>query len=378
MDSRITNSNFMSDHRTALFQNSFGDDSRNWRTMISDIKGQSRSMNDTLMVVSKVSRTESPVLICGESGTGKELIARAVHRLSNRANGRFMTINCSAIPENLLEAELFGYVKGAFTGADARRKGFFEAASGGTVFLDEIGDMPLRLQSKLLRVLQEKQFSPIGSNEVIRSNVRIIAATHVDLEKAVKKQSFRLDLFYRLNVLPITVPALRDRPEDVRILLDHFIKIANETHRLANPCILSTNIYKLLEDYPWPGNVRELQNLVERLVVLQGGGLIDIEHLPREYSVSSSIKPSRQGAMSSDYAIELETQAVAIEQLPEQGMHLASFIEKLENSLIIQALERTSNNKNQAAKLLGLNRTTLVEKIKKRKLAPINAPSKEL
>ena len=364
MDSRNLTSNFMSDHRTALFQSPLGEDHRNWRAIISDIKGDSRSMNDTLMVVSKVSRTESPVLICGESGTGKELIARAVHRLSNRANGRFMAINCSAIPEALLEAELFGYVKGAFTGADSKRKGFFEAASGGTVFLDEIGDMPLRLQSKLLRVLQEKQFSPIGSNEVIHSNVRIIAATHVDLEKAVKKKSFRLDLFYRLNVLPITVPALRDRPEDVRVLLDHFIQIANETHRLSSPCILSTNIYRFLEDYPWPGNVRELQNLVERLVVLQGGGLIDVDHLPCEYKASTSIKPSRAGAVSTEYSIEREV--VAIEQLPEQGLHLSSFIEKLENSLIIQALERTSNNKNQAAKLLGLNRTTLVEKIKKR------------
>ena len=293
MDSRNLTSNFMSDHRTALFQNQYSGDNRNWRSLISDIKGESASMCDMLQVVSKVSRTESPVLICGESGTGKELIARAVHRLSNRATARFMAINCSAIPENLLEAELFGYVKGAFTGADARRKGFFEAASGGTVFLDEIGDMPARLQSKLLRVLQEKQFSPIGSNEVIRSNVRIIAATHVDLESAVKKQSFRLDLFYRLNVLPVNVPALRDRPEDVRILLDHFIQIANETHRLPRPCILSSNIYKFLEDYPWPGNVRELQNLVERLVVLQGGGLIDLEHLPQEYMVGSSINPQK-------------------------------------------------------------------------------------
>ena len=376
MDSRNLTSNFMSDHRTALFQNQYSGDNRNWRSLISDIKGESASMCDMLQVVSKVSRTESPVLICGESGTGKELIARAVHRLSNRATARFMAINCSAIPENLLEAELFGYVKGAFTGADARRKGFFEAASGGTVFLDEIGDMPARLQSKLLRVLQEKQFSPIGSNEVIRSNVRIIAATHVDLESAVKKQSFRLDLFYRLNVLPVNVPALRDRPEDVRILLDHFIQIANETHRLPRPCILSSNIYKFLEDYPWPGNVRELQNLVERLVVLQGGGLIDLEHLPQEYMVGSSIKPSKKQS-ASEFVMDSSV-VDSLEQLPEHGLHLASFIEKLENSLIIQALERTSNNKNQAAKLLGLNRTTLVEKIKKRKLAPLNAPSKEL
>ncbi len=376
MDSRNLTSNFVSDHRTALFQSQFGGDDRNWRSLISDIKGESSSMKDMLQVVSKVSRTESPVLICGESGTGKELIARAVHRLSNRANGRFLAINCSAIPESLLEAELFGYVKGAFTGADTRRKGFFEAASGGTVFLDEIGDMPARLQSKLLRVLQEKQFSPIGSNEVIRSNVRIIAATHVNLEKAVKKQSFRLDLFYRLNVLPVNVPALRDRPEDVRILLDHFIQIANETHRLLRPCILSSNIYKFLEDYPWPGNVRELQNLVERLVVLQGGGLIDLEHLPSEYMTASSIKTTKN-QITSEFVMDSNL-GESLELLPDEGLHLASFIEKLENSLIIQALERTSNNKNQAAKLLGLNRTTLVEKIKKRKLAPLNAPSKEL
>jgi transcriptional regulator with PAS, ATPase and Fis domain len=341
----------------------------------------------------------------GESGTGKELIARALHRLSTRSNRRFVAINCSAIPENLLESELFGYVKGAFTGAESKRKGYFEEAAGGTIFLDEIGDMPARLQAKLLRVLQEKQFTPIGSSEVKPANVRIVAATNINLEDAVRRQDFRLDLFYRLNVLPIRVPSLKERREDIRLLLEHFFSIANEQHAIANPCYLTPESLHALEIHDWPGNVRELQNLVERLVIMNGGGAIHMWDLPQEYQhrapkprfqdhnaetrvpLSNEFEPNMDldGEDTSsnlmfrqrDNLIE-GCQIEVKDLLPEDGLDLTKYIEELENSLILQALERTGYNKNRAAKLLGLNRTTLVERIKKRQLAPLNSPSKEL
>ena len=255
----------------------------NYKDALSDIKGSSEVMEKVLQTVVKVARSDSPVLINGESGTGKELIARAIHRLSNRVSRRFVAINCSAIPENLLESELFGHVKGAFTGADQRRKGFFEEANGGTIFLDEIGEMPWRLQAKLLRVLQEKQFTPIGSNETKIANVRVVAATNVDLEKAVSEREFRLDLFYRLNVLPLNVPALRERNTDIAILLKFFLEQANRQHNFVNPAYLQPEVVKVLEVHQWPGNVRELQNLVERLVVITGGGRICVDDLPPEY-----------------------------------------------------------------------------------------------
>ncbi|MFY7930302.1 MAG: sigma-54 interaction domain-containing protein, partial [Oligoflexus sp.] len=307
----------------------------------------------------------------------------ALHRLSQRAGRRFLAINCSAIPETLLESELFGYVKGAFTGADKGRKGYFEEAAGGTLFLDEIGEMPPRLQAKLLRVLQEKQFSPVGSNEVKYADVRVITATNVDLEDAVAHQRFRLDLFYRLNVLPILLPPLRDRKGDVRLLLDYFIEHSNQVHSLHNPCYMNPEVYQCLERYSWPGNVRELQNLVERLVVMSGGGMITLEALPSEYRQVKSgasvrdAEPIRgdEGPTLSSVGI---TQTHVLDILPEEGLDLEHFIEHLENTLIMQALHRTGHNKNQAAKLLGLNRTTLVERIKKRKLVPLNSPSKEL
>jgi len=253
-----------------------------WRQALSEIVGKSEAMEKVLATIGKVARSDAPVLIHGESGTGKELVARALHRLSQRAGRRFLAINCSAIPETLLESELFGYVKGAFTGADKGRKGYFEEAAGGTLFLDEIGEMPPRLQAKLLRVLQEKQFSPVGSNEVKYADVRVITATNVDLEDAVAHQRFRLDLFYRLNVLPILLPPLRDRKGDVRLLLDYFIEHSNQVHSLHNPCYMNPEVYQCLERYSWPGNVRELQNLVERLVVMSGGGMITLEALPSE------------------------------------------------------------------------------------------------
>ncbi len=356
------------------------------RQALDDIVGKSEAMEKVFQTIGKVARSDSPVLIHGESGTGKELVACALHRLSLRATRRFLAVNCSAIPETLLESELFGYVKGAFTGADKNRKGYFEEAHGGTLFLDEIGEMPPRLQAKLLRVLQEKQYSPVGSNEVKSADVRVITATNVDLEEAVAQNRFRLDLFYRLNVLPVTLPPLRERKGDVRQLLDYFLHRSNQMHTLHNPCYFQPEVYQCLERYPWPGNVRELQNLMERLVVMSGGGAITLDSLPPEYR-----KP-KAGATVRDREPVLETlketsvqewpqEASAIlpaEILPLEGIDLEIYIERLENTLIMQALERTGNNKNQAAKLLGLNRTTLVERIKKRKLVPLNLPSKEL
>ena len=354
----------------------------NWKEVLGEIKGQSLVMESLLSSVSRIARSDCPVLINGESGTGKELVARALHRLSPRANKRFIAINAGAIPESLMESELFGYVKGAFTGADQRRKGYFEEAAGGTIFLDEIGDMPLRLQAKLLRVIQEKQFSPIGSAEIKRSDVRVIAATNVNLEDAVKANKFRLDLFYRLNVLPIKMPALRERHGDVKLLLDHFISLANQQYTLTNPCYFTKEVYLCLESYNWPGNVRELQNLVERLVVMAGGGPIKFEDLPVEYrSLTSEYKEPAKPApaeRSKTIISSEDIESIAQGLLPESGLKLTKYIEDLENALIMQALERTGHNKNQAAKLLGLNRTTLVERIKKRRLAPLNSPSKEL
>jgi len=356
------------------------------RQALDDIVGKSEAMEKVFQTIGKVARSDSPVLIHGESGTGKELVACALHRLSQRASRRFLAVNCSAIPETLLESELFGYVKGAFTGADKSRKGYFEEAAGGTLFLDEIGEMPPRLQAKLLRVLQEKQYSPIGSNEVKISDVRVITATNVDLEEAVAQNRFRLDLFYRLNVLPITLPPLRERKGDVRQLLDYFLQRSNQLHELNHLCYFQTDVYQCLEQYPWPGNVRELQNLIERLVVMSGGGVITLDSLPPEYRRLKAGATSRDRELTVEVPKDLvepewsqDAQAAsASELLPVEGINLETYIERLENSLIMQALERTGNNKNQAAKLLGLNRTTLVERIKKRKLVPLNLPSKEL
>jgi transcriptional regulator with PAS, ATPase and Fis domain len=375
-----------------------------WRQYFPEVIGHAKSMMTVLETVAKVARSDSSVLILGDSGTGKELIAAALHRLSNRSVRPYVPLNCSAIPDTLLESELFGHEKGAFTGADKRVIGKFQFAEGGTIFLDEIGDMPPLLQAKLLRVLQDKKFASLGSNIMHEVNVRVIAATNMNLEQAMKRGTFRQDLYYRLNVLPIYLPALRERKEDVPHLLAHFIESANRVHCLSEPGYLSDSLIKVLSAYSWPGNVRQLQNLVERLIVMKGGGLIDVDDLPseilfeaehQETVVTSTITPSAPVItqaprfhlpQTSRHPIDSSgitgrPQAVypaEFGRLPEHGLDLAGYIESLENDLIRQALERTGNNRNQAAKLLGLNRTTLVERIKKRHLATLNEPSKEL
>jgi transcriptional regulator with PAS, ATPase and Fis domain len=352
-------------------------------------------MIETLEAVLKIAKSNGAVLVLGESGTGKELIASAIHRLSTRTANRFIAINCGAIPEDLLEAELFGYEKGAFTGADRKRSGYFGEAHKGTIFLDEIGDMPLRLQVKLLRVLQEKRYTPLGGTHPLEADVRIIAATNVDLVRAVQSGKFREDLFYRLNVLPVHMPPLRERGEDVLALLSHFIEKANIDHGMDDPCRFSADALRTLLKYNWPGNVRQLQNVVERLVVLSGGGYIAAPQLPREILESGQIQVSTPELELSSRpltsavanplfetfpstSLSLITSSAGTVELPAEGVDLTQIMEMIENSLIIQALERTGNNKNQAAKLLGLNRTTLVERLKKRRIGFVNSSLRDL
>jgi transcriptional regulator with PAS, ATPase and Fis domain len=348
-----------------------------WKAHFPEIVGRSASMKKVLSSVCRVAKADCPVLISGESGTGKELIAAALHRLSTRSTRRFVAINCSAIPESLLETELFGHEKGAFTGASTKRTGLLDAAHGGTLFLDEIGDMTPALQTKLLRVLQEKQFTPIGGTTVKRADVRIVAATNVNLEQAVQQQKFRLDLYYRLNVIPVELPSLKTRQGDITELAQHFLKIYNRIHCPQSPKLMSDELVNTLENHSWPGNVRELQNLVERLVITADGKVVTSSHLPSTFrTMAEAIKQPmvEPVAMPSAPIAAMgysNTSMVVPEShthLPSEGIHLSSYMESLENSLILQALDRTNNNKNQAAKLLGLNRTTLVERLKKRKL----------
>lgn len=331
-----------------------------------EIIGKSPALIQVLNLVKKIAHSSSAVLILGQSGTGKELIASAIHRLSERKDKKFVAINCSAIPEDLLEAELFGYEKGAFTGATKRRIGYFGVADGGTIFLDEIGDTPARLQSKLLRVLQEKQYTPIGSNSVRDVDVRIIAATNRDLENAVKENQFRLDLFYRLNVLPITLPSLKERKEDIALLIKYFSERLNSRHSIDSQSWFDQEAIEILSEYYWPGNVRQLQNLVERLLITHSGGAIKAKDLPLEFLMHQEVDASRKNQASGEEP-SISRQG-AVSKLPKEGFNLDEYLENLENDFILQALERANNNKSQASKLLGLNRTTLVEKLKKRKI----------
>ena len=301
-------------------------------------------------VVEKVARTRSTVLILGESGTGKELVARALHSLSGRT-GKLVPVNCGAIPEDILESELFGHEKGAFTGAIASRTGRFQLADGGTIFLDEIGEMSPKLQVKLLRVLQERKVDPVGSTKSIDVDVRVIAATNKDLAEEVKAGRFREDLFYRLQVVPVSLPPLRERQGDVQLLAEHFLQ--RQIEELAKPGLsFSEATLQVLTRYPWPGNVRELENIVERMAILSEGVCIEPSALPAHVHETRSTSVIQL----SDFS------------LPPVGVDFNALIEDYENKLISTALTQTGGNKKAAARLLGLNRTTLVEKIKKKGL----------
>ncbi|MCB0363153.1 MAG: sigma-54-dependent Fis family transcriptional regulator, partial [Bdellovibrionales bacterium] len=321
--------------------------------LFDNIVGKSPEILHVLDLIERVADSDSTVLITGESGTGKELVAKAIHFNSSRSRKPFIPINCGAIPAELLESELFGHVKGAFTGAIAHRTGRFEMADGGTLFLDEIGDMSPNLQVKLLRVLQERCFESVGGTKTIYTNVRVLAATNAHLEKAVKEGKFREDLYYRLNVIPIKVPPLRERISDIPILFHHFMDKFNRT-RSKKLTGIATEALDCLYRHDWPGNIRELENLVERLSILKGEGLVDIEDLPSKYQEH---RPS-------------ELRSTPTFEMPESGMDFNSAVDNFENALILQALQKTGWNRNQAAILLKLNRTTLVEKIKKKGLTP--------
>lgn len=323
--------------------------------LCSTIIGTSRQMMSLFELIEKVAESSATVLIHGESGTGKELAAKAIHQLSSRSSQNFVPVNCAAIPDELLESELFGHVKGAFTGAHSNRIGRFEMADRGTMFLDEIGDMKPNLQVKLLRVLQSKEFEAVGSTKSQKVDVRIIAATNQNLEEMVAAKDFREDLFYRLSVIPINIPALRERRSDIPILINHFLGRFNlDKKRLVKG--FSRDALDILCNYDWPGNVRELENLVERLVILKESGLITPDDLPEKYLSGRSLTRAVAPASHAD------------DQLPAGGVCLNSAVEEFENRLISQALHQTGGNKKEAAELLNLKRTTLIEKLKKKNL----------
>lgn len=319
------------------------------RFEFNNIIGSSPAMNLVFERMSRIVKTDSTVLVSGESGTGKELVARALHYNGIRRERPFVAVNCSAIPEALLESELFGHVRGAFTGAIKDKPGKFETANHGTIFLDEIGTLPLHLQAKLLRVLQEHEVERVGSNKPVKLHVRVISATNADLEDMVKRGVFREDLYYRLNVIPLHLPPLRERQQDIMYLTAFFLeKQCRLMGRL--PCTISKQALEVLEQYSWPGNVRELENLVERMVALTDAATITLDDIPAKIT-------GKKGDGD-----------VFCIKMASGGVDLAATISGIERSLILQALESGNGIKAKAAALLGINRTTLVEKIKRLKI----------
>ncbi len=305
------------------------------RYSFSGLIGKSKKMRDVYTLIEKVAGSTANILIFGESGTGKELAAKAVHYNSPRRDKPFVAVNCGAIPETLMESELFGHKKGAFTGAVADRPGLFEQAEGGTLFLDEIGEVPLQLQAKLLRVIQEREFRRVGGAESMKADIRLVAASNRNLEEQVRDGSFREDLFYRLNVVQVRMPSLRERTEDIPLLIECFLK--KYSGKAPNEEMITPAALKLLMAYPFPGNVRELENLVERCVVL-GSGVIDLECLPPQ-------------------VLNYERVAPLCEELviPADGMNLEAYLDGIEKRLLLQALERCGGVKKRAAELLGLS-----------------------
>jgi DNA-binding NtrC family response regulator len=314
-----------------------------------NIVGDHERIQKVFEIVEKVADTDSTILILGESGTGKELIAKAIHYNSYRRERPFVPVNCAAIPSELLESELFGHEKGAFTNAIRTRVGRFELANGGTVFLDEIGDMNPLLQSKLLRVLQERQFERVGGVKTIKTDIRVIAATHQDLKMAVQQKKFREDLYYRLNVIPVRIPPVRERKSDIPLLAHHFLDYFNRSKKKRIRAI-SDEAMESLMGYDWPGNVRELENTIERVVILIDHDIITPQDLPEKFH--SLPQPEAQTVL----------------EIPEEGISLDSAVNEFERNLILQALIKTGWVKNKAARLLNLNRTTLIEKIKRQNL----------
>ena len=322
---------------------------RGFSELTNPLIGSSPRMRIVRALIAKLATNNSTVLLTGESGTGKELAARAIHQMSARREQAFVPVNCGAIPEELLESELFGHVRGAFTGAVNARQGRFQLANGGTLFLDEIGEMSPKLQVKLLRVLQERQFEPVGSDHAVQVDVRVIAATNQDLRVVVREGRFREDLFYRLNVLPLELPSLRVRDGDIPLLIRYFLQL--HAGRKAKRMLQIDNAaMAALESYSWPGNVREVENLIERLVVLNDDGVIRSSDLP-DYVVNNSVPQHHKDSEVT---------------LPGEGVDLDAVLEKIENGFIEQALQRARGNKTMAAELLKLNRTTFIERLRKK------------
>lgn len=356
-------------------------------SLFRSLVGSSEPMQQVRFLIEQVACTAANVLILGESGTGKEVVARNIHELSSRSKGPFVPVNCGAIPPDLLESELFGHEKGAFTGAISTRKGRFEMAEGGTLFLDEIGDMPQPMQVKLLRVLQERTFERVGGAKSIKANVRIVAATHQHLEEMIKTNDFREDLYYRLNVFPIETPALRERKEDIPLLLQELVSRFSveqgQTVRFTEKAIES------LQEHAWPGNVRELSNLIERMIIMYGEQVVNVGQLPNKYrhldvddyqpeypeelqereAINELFSGFDYDDSEEDIATEFDLSAEhapgMVDKLPDAGLNLKEYLAELEVSLITQALHKNDWVVARSAELLGMRRTTLVEKMRK-------------
>lgn len=354
------------------------------KALIKQLVGRGDAIQSVRHLITQVATKGANVLVLGESGTGKEVIARSIHDASSRSDGPFVPVNCGAIPAELLESELFGHEKGAFTGAFSARKGRFELAGGGTLFLDEIGDMPQPMQVKLLRVLQERVFERVGGSKAIKADVRVIAATHRNLEKMITDGEFREDLFYRLNVFPIESPALRERPDDIPLLIQELLRRHEAEHDAT--ILFTQRAMESLMQHSWPGNVRELSNLIERLLIMTAGNIVDIGELPAKYRYNEDADsqvhnheiPSELAerdaisAMFSDEIfanVEEEPQEDGFfsmpSSLPETGVNLKEMLAEFEIDMIKQALDQQAHVVARAADQLGMRRTTLVEKMRK-------------
>ncbi|MFK8136951.1 MAG: sigma-54-dependent transcriptional regulator [Bdellovibrionales bacterium] len=333
--------------------------------------GGNHQMQKVFHLIHRLSKVDTPVLIRGASGTGKELVARAIHANSTRKGEKFVAINCSAIPENLFESELFGHEKGSFTGADARKIGKFQFAEGGTLFLDELGDMPVLMQVKLLRVLQEKKFTPVGANREIKSNVRIIAATNRPLEKMIEDGSFREDLFYRLNVIPIFLPALNERKDDIERLTGTFIEKYNKEHtRKITGC--TPEALTALKKYDWPGNIRELENIIEHAFVMEANNRISISSLPEKFLESIGIvpKPNLFNDAAEEKKEETLTNSEGAIILPDENLDFSKHKEMFEKEFIMKALKMFNGRINQTALHANIPKKTLLRKIEKYEINP--------
>lgn len=361
-------------HKAQIYREVFSQDSVS-KNLFASMVGVSEATAQVRRMMQQVAHTEANVLILGESGTGKEVVARNLHEGSGRSNGPFVPVNCGAIPAELLESELFGHEKGAFTGAISARAGRFEMATGGTLFLDEVGDMPLPMQVKLLRVLQERVFERVGSTKSQTADVRIVAATHKNLEAMIESGDFREDLFYRLNVFPIEMPALRERTDDIPLLINELVRRMEQEKR--GSVRFNSSAIDSLARHDWPGNVRELANLVERMAIMYPNGVVGINELPAKFRYTSeepqieefreqmSERAMLQAPLPAELEEAVEQEFSSWQTLPEQGLDLREHLAEIERNLIQQAVDECDGVVSHAAELLNIRRTTLVEKMRK-------------